>query len=114
MLRQIVYAAAALFVTVSVAKAQDCTPPGVVYNQATAPVPNARMVEILSGPEAHWVTQNYNSIEPVSAHVVDHVAVVGAEGIPVFLLIGFTSENCTVFTDTVPIPLYQAWRRQGA
>lgn len=114
MLRQIAYALVALLVTVSLAVAQECVPPGVVYNQATAPVPHARMVEILSGPDAHWVTQNYNAMEPVSAHFADHVAVVGAEGIPVYLLIGFTSENCTVFSDTVPIPLYQAWRKQGA
>lgn len=102
------------FLMASPARAQECTHPGVVYAQATAPVPNARMLEVLSGPEAHWVAQNYNALEPASNHVVDHIAVVTAQGVPVFLLIGFTSENCTVFVDQVPTALYLAWRKQGA
>lgn len=104
----------AAFLLASPARAQECTHPAVVYAQATAPVPNARMVEILTGSQAQWVIDRYNAVEPVSAHVAASVAVVGAEGVPVYLLIAYTAENCTVFSDTVPIQLYQAWRNQVA
>lgn len=104
----------AVFLCLQPASAQECTHPAMVFAQATAPVPQARMLEILSGGDAAWVTQNYNSIEPASTHVAEHIAVVIAEGVPVVLLIGYTAENCTVFVDTVPIPVYQAWRAQGA
>jgi hypothetical protein len=113
MIRAMLAALVAVFLCMP-ASAQECVHPAMVYAQATAPVPNARMLEILSGGDAAWVLQNYNSIEPVSTHAVDHIAVVTAQGVPVFLLIGYTADNCTVFSDTVPIPVYQAWRANGA
>jgi hypothetical protein len=113
MIRAISTALVAVFLCLPAA-AQECVHPAMVYAQATAPVPTARMLEILSGADAHWVLQNYNAIEPVSTHVVDHIAVVTAQGVPVFLLIGYTADNCTVFSDTVPVALYQAWRANGA
>jgi hypothetical protein len=113
-MRALATAFVAVFLCLQPARAQECTHPGVVYAQATAPVPNARMVEVLTGSEAAWVLQRYNALEPVSSHVAANIAVVGAQGVPVFLLIGYTAENCTVFVDQIPIPVYQAWRSQGA
>jgi hypothetical protein len=113
-MRALATAFVAVFLCLQPASAQECTHPGVIAARAVASVPGARILEMLSGPEAHWVVQSYNEIEPVSTHFADHVAVIVAEGVPVVLLIAYTADNCTVFADQMPADMYRAIRGNGA
>lgn len=112
-MRALATAFVAVFLCLQPASAQVCTPPGVVAAQATASVPHARILEILSGGAAAQMVHAYNQLEPISEHVADFVAVFVADGVPFVLLIAY-SDNCVVFVDQIPAALFMAIKGQGA
>lgn len=85
----------------------------MVAAQAVQSVPESRIVAMLSGGEAQRVLAQFNAVEPVTTFEVEGIAIIGAPNISMVFLIGFLN-GCTVFAETIPAALFDAWMGRGA